>query len=424
VSFHPYAIAVIGGATAGAEAAGIFSANGILSVVFEQNARPYGKIEDGLPRWHTNLRQKEYRAIDTKLENENVAFVPQTKIGRDLELRALTNEWGFHAVVLANGAWSDRPLPIEGADAFVGRGLIYQNPFIYWFNHFRERDYQGERYELFEGMAVIGGGLASIDVVKAIQLELTLRALQERGIDQNLAELEVKGIPKQLAQHGLSWPDLEIRSCTLFYRRRPEDMPLVEFPEAANDKVREKIANARQRLLKKAQEKYLFEVQPLCAPVGLIAEGDQLVGLRFARTRVENGRVQIGDETFEVRAPAIVSSIGSVPEPLAGIAQKGELYAFKDRELGLLDDYPSLFSMGNVVTGKGNIVASRKHARAVGNHMIEKYLRLSDEVKELEPLSEDASRKLLDRVRAQQRRVGFSGDYRAWLEAVTPPDLS
>ena len=80
--------------------------------------------------------------------------------------------------------------------------------------------------------------------------------------------------------------------------------------------------------------------------------------------------------------------------------------------------------MGNVVTGKGNIVASRKHARAVGNHMIEKYLRLSDEVKELEPLSEDASRKLLDRVRAQQRRVGFSGDYRAWLAAVTPPDLS
>ena len=45
-----YAIAVIGGATAGAEAAGIFSRAGILTAVFEQNARPYGKVEDGLPR--------------------------------------------------------------------------------------------------------------------------------------------------------------------------------------------------------------------------------------------------------------------------------------------------------------------------------------------------------------------------------------
>ncbi|MEE2704146.1 MAG: hypothetical protein VX614_09025 [Myxococcota bacterium] len=422
MSYHPYAIAVIGGAAAGAEAAGIFSANGILSVVFEQNARPYGKIEDGLPRWHHNLRQKEYRAIDSKLESENVAFVPNTKIGGDLQLKELTNEWGFHAVVLANGAWDDRPLPIEGADAFVGRGLIYQNPFIYWFNHFRERDYQGESYELFDGMAVVGGGLASIDVVKAIQLELTLRALRERGIEQDLVELEVKGIPKQLAKRGLSWPDLGIGSCTLFYRRRPEDMPLVELPDGANDKVREKVSNARQRVLKKAQEKYLFEVQPLCAPVGLIVEGDRLVGLRFARTRVENGRVQIGDESFEVHAPTIVSSIGSVPEPIAGIARKGELYAFKDWDLGLLEGYPTLFSVGNVVTGKGNIVASRKHARSVGNHMLEKYLQLGNEVKELEPLSADDSRKLLGRVRAQQQRVGFSGEYRAWIDAVTATD--
>jgi NADPH-dependent glutamate synthase beta subunit-like oxidoreductase len=51
-----YAIAVVGGATAGAEAAGIFSQYGILTVVFEQNPRPYGKIEDGLPRWHVGTK--------------------------------------------------------------------------------------------------------------------------------------------------------------------------------------------------------------------------------------------------------------------------------------------------------------------------------------------------------------------------------
>ncbi len=119
------ASAVVGGATAGAEAAGIFADHDILSVVFEQNARPYGKVEDGLPRWHIGLRSKEYATIDQKLTAPDVHFIPNTKIGPDLELRELVEDWGFHAVVLANGAWRDRPLPIEGVDAYEHRGLVY-----------------------------------------------------------------------------------------------------------------------------------------------------------------------------------------------------------------------------------------------------------------------------------------------------------
>ena len=115
-----YSIAVIGGATAGAEAAGIFSEQGILTVVFEQNARPYGKIEDGLPRWHKLLREKEYRTIDQKLTQPHVHLVPETKVGRDLELRELTDHWGFHAVVLANGAWSETFQPGDYSLAGLG----------------------------------------------------------------------------------------------------------------------------------------------------------------------------------------------------------------------------------------------------------------------------------------------------------------
>ena len=52
-----------------------------MVVVFEQNARPYGKIEDGLPRWHVKLRQKEYETVNERLDRPNVHFVPLTKIG-------------------------------------------------------------------------------------------------------------------------------------------------------------------------------------------------------------------------------------------------------------------------------------------------------------------------------------------------------
>ena len=420
--FERYAIAVIGGATAGAEAAGIFSQNGILTAVFEQNASPYGKIEDGLPRWHKALRRKEYATIDEKLSEPHVHFVPKTKVGEDVGLRELAEDWGFHVVLLANGAWRDRPLPLEGADAYVGRGLIYQNPFIMWFNHKHEPGYEGKHCEIPDGTVVIGGGLASIDVVKVVQLELTLAALAERGIEQNLIQMEVKGIPKVLAAHGMSWEDLGLAGCTLFYRRRPEDMPLVSAPEGASQVQHAKIEKSRRRVLEKAMQKYLFKVEVLYAPVELIVEAERLAGLVFARTRVEAGKVRITDERLEVRAPLVISSIGSIPEPLAGIAMQGELYGFEDWDLGRLPEYASLFSAGNVVTGKGNIVDSRKHSRKVSAHVTEQYLEVAEGVQKLAPLTSEAHTALLDRIRECQKRVGYAGDYRKWLESVRGPE--
>ena len=88
---------------------------GILTVVCGQTGRPCGKCEDGLPRWHVGLRAKEYATIDQKLGQPRVHFVPNTKVGRDVSLRELCELWGFHSVVLANGAWCDRPL--EGTNA-------------------------------------------------------------------------------------------------------------------------------------------------------------------------------------------------------------------------------------------------------------------------------------------------------------------
>jgi NADPH-dependent glutamate synthase beta subunit-like oxidoreductase len=420
---EPYAIAVIGGATAGAEAAGIFAERGILTAVFEQNARPYGKVEDGLPRWHIALRQKEYRAIDAKLSREHVYYVPNTSIGTDVPLAELASDWGFHAVVLANGAWRDRPLSIEGVDAYVGRGLVYQNPFIYWFNHYNEASYAGEQYEILDRTIIVGGGLASIDVAKVINLELCIRALRARGIEQDLVEAEVIGIPKMLEKHRLSWADLGIHGSTIYYRRRQEDMPLVELPDDATDKIKERIANSRARVLEKSMGKYLFHVEPLHSPVGLVVENEHLVGLRFARTTMEGGRLRNTGEDVTVRAPMVISSIGSIPAPLAGIDMRGELYAFDDWDMGRMTRYPTLFSVGNVVTGKGNIVASRKHAKTVATRMTEAYLHLADEVQKLPPLTAGQRAELRARLEKRHAEIGYDqADYTGWIARHTPPD--
>ena len=59
---------------------------------------------------------------------------------------------------------------------------MYQNPFIVWFNHNHEPSYDGETFETPDGAIVVGGGLASIDVVKVLSLENAVKKLTDRGI--------------------------------------------------------------------------------------------------------------------------------------------------------------------------------------------------------------------------------------------------
>ncbi|MFI5367041.1 MAG: hypothetical protein ACHQ4J_15615 [Candidatus Binatia bacterium] len=440
-------VAIIGGATAGAEAAGMFADRGILAVVFEQNARPYGKIEDGLPRWHVKLRQKEYELVNDKLSRPGVHFVPLTKIGRDIDFRELVTRWGFSAVVLAQGAWRDRRLPVEGADRYVGHGLLYQNALIHWFNHYPERGYAGPRYRIEDGAIVIGGGLASLDVMKVVQIETVQQALSRRGIDEDMLRIEHDGIPAVLASHGLTWDQMGLRGATLFYRRRIEDMPLAEIPDDADPARRQKFETIRRRILEKAMQKYCFHVRPQHLPVGLLVEGDRLVGLRFQRTLVEGSRaVPAAGVLDDVHAPLVLSSIGSVPEPMEGIPQDGVLYRYADPALGRIEGYQDVFGIGNVVTGKGNIMVSRRHSIEVSLQLIEQFLglgagehtsedelltpiagtaedaatRVADVVGRKPPLHADQVDGLLARVGARQQAVGYTGTYREWIERVAP----
>jgi len=449
VSPPRYVIAVVGGATAGAETAGLLAERGSEVVVFEQNARPYGKIEDGLPRWHVKLRQKEYEAVNERLDHPAVHFVPLTKIGRDIDFQAMVREWGFTAVILALGAWRDRPLPLAGADTFVGRGLFYQNPLIHWFNHFTEPDYDGPHCDPADGAIVVGGGLASIDVMKVLQIETVRRALQLRGIHEDAVHLEHTGIAEGLAAHGLTWETLGLTGATLFYRRRFEDMPLTEIPTDADETRRQKFEATRRRIVEKAMQKYRFQMRPLRLPVGLLSDGDRLGGLRFQHTKVEAGQVVPVDGAFDdVRAALVVSSIGSIPEPMPGIAERGELYDFSDRELGRIAGYETVFGAGNAITGKGNIVASRRHSIQVATHLIEQFLGLGESGHEGEdqlldsittpvndsvhkiadwigsrPALESAQiESILRRVRARQQAVGYTGSYRDWIKRHAPAD--
>jgi hypothetical protein len=394
-------------------------------------------------------RKDEYEEINRRLDHPSIDYVPLTRMGLDISFDELHTDWGLSAIILTHGAWRDRPFPVAGADEFIDRGLIYQNPLIYWFNHYPEKSYAGPHYVPCPGAIVVGGGLASLDVVKVLQIETTLAALRARGVAEEMIRLEREGIEPVLKSYQLDWQQLRIAPCKLFYRRRVLDMPLSDIPPDAPSRRADAMRQARIKILDKARRKYLFDFEERRVPTGLIVSDARLVGVQMSRTEVNDGRVQTISSTEEpVHGRVTISSIGSIPEPIPGIPQHGEVYQYADEAIGLLmEGGTAVYAAGNVLTGKGNIKDSLESGTSVGTHVAEAYLGVADDGsragladgarqaanREGEQIAASiAARSMLQpgqvtgimrRVRARQLAVGYEGNYRQWIAKVTPPDL-
>ena len=435
-----YSVAVIGGACAGSEIAASLRERGMEVVVFEQNPLPYGKIEDGLPRWHLKLQNKEMASIDDKLSREGIHYVPNCKLGEDVTLTQLREDWGFPPIVMATGAWRDRPLKVDGADEVTDDSLVYQNPFVYWFNHYHESNYGGKTYRVDQEPIVIGGGLASIDVAKICMFQLVLEAARERGVTLELLDMEHKGIFKTLDKAGLNYDDLNIKPARLFYRKRVIDMPLVPLDDDPTETQLEKAVKVREKLIRNATTKYGFEVHPLRAPLEILVEEGSVTGIRFQVNEFRDGRFVANGETETVACTQVISSIGSIPECLSGVPMIGELYDTNNPFTGELNQHPGVYLVGNAITGRGNIKDSLRNAKRLGNlvetgisegeldysavfrqraEMARDHVaRLHEYLKGMPPTDDATRDRIRERTRELQAAHGYAGDYAAWRDQI------
>ena len=400
-------VAIVGGAVAGSEAVYQFTERGVHCVAIEQNDLPYGKIEDGLPKWHAKQRKKEMAQIDTRIGHELVDFLPNTQIGKDLTMEELLT-MGFSAVLMANGAWKDRTFPVKEIAKYEGDGFYYQNPFVYWYNHNEQPTYTGEPIVVEDNAVVVGGGLASIDVVKILQVELVSKVLKGRGIEISTIDLEHKGIPAALEEFNLTWDDLELKGSYLLYRRNVRNMPLASIPADATPEKDQKIRDTRAKILKKAQDKYLFRFKDQTQPVGIIEEEGSLLGLRMIENDLVNNKAisKEGSE-YDLYSSMVISSIGSIPEPIEGIPMEWSTYDIKNEETGEVNGLDNVFGVGNAITGKGNIRVSRIHAREVAVYVADNRLPESG-------VDVDSVR---TKVHSLQEKAGYKGDYPSWVQA-------
>ena len=395
-------VLIIGGAVSGSTAVKKLTDEGIRCVVVEQNRMPYGKIEDGLPRWHEKQRINEYFKIDDIISNELVDFVPLTRIGKDVSFEEIYN-MGWSCIYFANGAWKDRSFPIKEIEDFDN--FYYQNPFVYWFNHYHESSYNGPKVDIKDDAVVIGGGLASIDVCKITQLELVRQKVESKIENFDIIEMEHKGIPKYLEQYDLKYEDLGIKGTTLVYRRNVENMPLTTIPEDAAPEMVEKRKLARRKILNNTLDKFLFKVAECTQPVGLSYEDNMLNGIEVIENEIIDGKLIAKENSNKIlHGNTFISSIGSLPEPIQGIPMDGSTYNIIDEDSGKFDELDKVHGMGNAITGKGNIKASRVSAKTVGDLTID--------------LINDIDQDVIDnidlKVKEWQSKSSYDGNYFEW----------
>ena len=395
-------VLIIGGAVSGSTAVKKLTDEGIRCVVVEQNRMPYGKIEDGLPRWHEKQRISEYFKIDDIISNDLVDFVPLTRIGEDISFEEIYN-MGWSCIYFANGAWKDRSFPIKEIEQFDN--FYYQNPFVYWFNHYHESSYNGPEVDIKDDAIVIGGGLASIDVCKITQLELVRQKVESKIENFDIIEMEHKGIPKYLEQYDLKYEDLGIKGTTLVYRRNVENMPLTTIPEDAAPEMVEKRKLARRKILNNTLDKFLFKVAECTQPVGLSYEDNMLNGIEVIENEIIDGKLIAKENSNKIlHGNTFISSIGSLPEPIQGIPMDGSTYNIIDEDSGKFDELDKVHGMGNAITGKGNIKASRVSAKTVGDLTID--------------LINDIDQDVIDnidlKVKEWQSKSSYDGNYFEW----------
>ena len=395
-------VLIIGGAVSGSTAVKKLTDEGIRCVVVEQNRMPYGKIEDGLPRWHEKQRINEYFKIDDIISNELVDFVPLTRIGKDVSFEEIYN-MGWSCIYFANGAWKDRSFPIKEIEGFDN--FYYQNPFVYWFNHYHEPSYNGPKVDIKDDAIVIGGGLASIDVCKITQLELVRQKVESKIENFDIIEMEHKGIPKYLEQYDMKYEDLGINGTTLVYRRNIENMPLTTIPEDATPEMVEKRKLARRKILNNTLDKFLFKVAECTQPVGLSYEDNILNGIEVIENEIIDGKLIAKENSNKIlHGNTFISSIGSLPEPIQGIPMDGSTYNIVDEDSGKFDELEKVHGMGNAITGKGNIKASRVSAKTVGDLTIDL----------IHDIDQDVINNIDSKVKEWQSKSSYDGNYFEW----------
>ncbi|RPJ01570.1 MAG: 4Fe-4S dicluster domain-containing protein, partial [Deltaproteobacteria bacterium] len=245
-------VAIIGAGPSGLSAANDLARMGYSVTVYESFPVPGGMLRVGIPPYR--LPRAVVKEAMEEVERLGVKVLTGTPVGKELNLEQLTEE--YDAVYIAAGAHQAEKLGIEGEDL---EGVIHGVTFM-------RRVNLGEKLEVGQRAAVVGGGNTAMDTARS-----SLR--------------------------------LGAREVSILYRRTREEMPV------------------DPRELEQVEEEGI-KIQCLVSPIRVLSkDGVRVSGLRCIRNRPgepeKDGRrrpVPVEGSEFDLEIDLLIPAVSQSPD--------------------------------------------------------------------------------------------------------------
>jgi NADPH-dependent glutamate synthase beta subunit-like oxidoreductase/formate hydrogenlyase subunit 6/NADH:ubiquinone oxidoreductase subunit I len=314
-------VAIVGSGPAGLTAAYYLAKGGFRVTIFEALPEAGGMLRWGIPSYRLPRH-----ILDGEIQDilaMGVELKCNSLIGQEIRLEELERE--FDAVFLAVGAQQSAPLEIPGKDMDGCFGAI----------ELLRAFHLGQKVEVGEKVAVIGGGNSAIDVAR-VALRL--------GAD-----------------------------VTIFYRRERQDMPAQET----------EIASA---------EAEGIQIEYRVGPTRVVAQNGRVSGLELIRMELgeedDSGRRKprpIAGSEFQVEADIVITATGQTPN--LDFLKDGSGVGVSLKTMRADDDLktgnPKIWAGGDVVSGPSTVLASMAHGRIAAGKIIESLTGLPSPFAEL-----------------------------------------
>lgn len=356
-------VAIIGSGPAGFYAADalIKSAGGVQIDIIERLPTPYGLIRGGVAPDHQTTKKVAVKFEKTALK-DGMQYFGNVEVGRDISLEELREI--YDVVILAIGAPADRVLTIPGSDK---AGVHGSAAFVGWYNG--HPDFVELEPDLnVDAAVVIGNGNVALDIARVLVRSRSGRAKTDLP---NYARGAMDASPiKDVYVMGRRGP-VEAKFTNVELREMldlTECAPVVDaadLPESIPDTVE----NRERRLAGKNLEtlRAFSERDPnaqpkrvhfgfYVMPVEILGDG-YVEGIRFERTKLEDGRAVGTGEMMDIPCGLVVAAIGYRADPVPGLPYD-EAKGVIPNDNGRIEK--GLYAVGWIKRGPSGVISSSR----------------------------------------------------------------
>jgi NADPH-dependent glutamate synthase beta subunit-like oxidoreductase len=364
----------------GSGPAGFYTADAIVKKfedvrvdVLDRLPTPFGLLRAGVAPDHQGSK-KIGKVFERTAQRDNVCFIGNVEIGRDLTLAELRDM--YDAVVISTGAPRDRPLKVPGADK---RNVMGSGAFVGWYNS--HPDYANLDVDVdVTSVVVIGVGNVALDCARILALtpeELAASDIAPHAEAKiNAAHIKDIHIAGRRGPLEATFTHKEVRELGELARA----VPLVarhKIPDNADTcPSAERKGKETNLALLRGYAENTRDMKPIglwlhfyAQPVEILG-GERVEAVKFERTRVDADGNCIGlGEFVEIPAGLVIACIGYQAIPIAGAPFDERRGLIKNQE-GRIE--PGLYASGWAMRGPtGTIATSAPDAEAVAEHIAE-----------------------------------------------------